>query len=107
MSKFSSSFKKDLEGFVAQKRAVGFPYDTAERILGVFDRFCLESYPDECLLGMDMAMHWAEKRGEVHCLYLKVSQCRLCNTPSVPSCSVPKKQNLRLEDQLLRSVQEK
>lgn len=66
MSKFSSSFKKDLEGFVAQKRAVGFPYDTAERILGVFDRFCLESYPDECLLGMDMAMHWAEKRPGEH-----------------------------------------
>ena len=66
MSKFSSSFKEDLEGFVAQKRAVGFPYDTAERILSVFDRFCLEHYPDECLLGMDMAMHWAQKRPGEH-----------------------------------------
>jgi integrase len=66
MTTFSSNFKKDLESFVSQKRAVGFPYDTAERILGVFDRFCLERYPNECQLGMDMAMHWAEKRPDEH-----------------------------------------
>lgn len=52
MSKFSSNFKEELEGFVAQKRSVGFPYDTSERVLGVFDRFCLEHYPDECLLAL-------------------------------------------------------
>jgi len=66
MTTFSSNFKKDLESFVSQKRAVGFPYVTAERILGVFDRFCLQRYPDECQLGMDIAMHWAEKRPDEH-----------------------------------------
>jgi integrase len=66
MTTFSSNFKKDLESFVSQKRAVGFPYDTAERILGVFDRFALEKYPDECRLGRDMAMQWAEIRSNEH-----------------------------------------
>ncbi len=66
MTIFSSNFKKDIESFVSQKRAVGFPYLTGERILGVFDRFCQEYYPDKCQLGMDMAMHWAEKRPDEH-----------------------------------------
>jgi integrase len=63
---FSSNFRKDLESFVSQKRAVGFPYDASERILGVFDSFCLERYPDEGQLKRDIAMHWAELRPGEH-----------------------------------------
>ncbi len=66
MTTFSSNFKEDLASFVSQKRAVGFPYDTPERILGVFDRFCLEHYPNERQLGIDIAMHWAEIRPGEH-----------------------------------------
>ena len=66
MTTFSSNFRKDLESFVSQKRAVGFPYDASERILGVFDSFCLERYPDEGQLKRDIVMHWAEIRPGEH-----------------------------------------
>ncbi len=63
---FSSTLGDDLERFVSQKRALGFPYDTSERILSVFDRFCLEHYPNERQLGIDLAMHWAQRRPGEH-----------------------------------------
>ena len=66
MTTFSSNFREDLESFVSRKRAVGFPYDTSERILSVFDRFCLEHYPNERQLGIDLAMHWAQRRPGEH-----------------------------------------
>jgi integrase/recombinase XerD len=63
---FSSNFKLKLEGFIQQKRAVGFPYDTSQNKLEVFDRFCVKYYPREMQLTRKMAMHWAEQRVDEH-----------------------------------------
>lgn len=65
-SMFSSNFKRQLEDFIQQKRAVGFPYEESQKRLKAFDRFCMEHYPQERQLTREMAMHWAEQRPDEH-----------------------------------------
>lgn len=65
-SVFSSNFKRQLEDFIQQKHAVGFPYGTSQNRLKAFDRFCVEHYPQERQLTREVAMHWAEQRLDEH-----------------------------------------
>ena len=63
---FSSNFKKNIEDFIEQKNAAGFPYDESQRSLKEFDRLCQEHYPQETQLTREIAMHWAERRPQEH-----------------------------------------
>ncbi|MCZ8510888.1 hypothetical protein O9H85_00220 [Paenibacillus filicis] len=63
---FSSNFKRQLEDFIQQKRAVGFPYEECQKRLKAFDRFCMEHYPQERQLTRELVMHWAEQRPDEH-----------------------------------------
>jgi len=65
-SMFSSNFKGYLDDFIRQKHALGFPYQSSERKLKAFDRFCIEHYPRETKLTKEMTMHWAEQLPDEH-----------------------------------------
>lgn len=58
---FLSNFAGQVEDFIRQKRAIGFPYQTSELILKKFDRFCVTHYPQEKKLTREIAVHWAER----------------------------------------------
>lgn len=62
----SGNFKPYIEGLIEQKRSLGHPYHSAERILRRFETFCKNYYPDETVLTKEIVMHWAEKRQEEH-----------------------------------------
>lgn len=63
---FSSHFKKNIESFVEQKHAAGFPYRSSTQSLIGFDSFCHKHYPRETQLTRELAMHWAERRPHEH-----------------------------------------
>lgn len=56
---FLSSFKSYIEGLVKQKRALGYPYLSSERVLYTFDTFCRETFPDESVLTREVGQAWA------------------------------------------------
>lgn len=66
MTSFSSNFAQPLEDFIREKRAVGYVYETAQRKLQAFDRFCREYYPTQTQLTRSVAMHWAQQRPDEH-----------------------------------------
>ena len=59
---YDSLFAQRIVEFVAQKRALGFPYDGSECILASFDRFCLENFPGESALTKELCFAWAVRR---------------------------------------------
>ena len=63
---FSSNFKGQLQDFIRQKRAIGFPYLESELRLRAFDRFCIKHYPQDKKLTKEIAMHWAEQLPDEH-----------------------------------------
>ena len=44
------------------KTILGFPYDESIRILGRFDDFCVERFPEKDCLDCELALAWLEKR---------------------------------------------
>ena len=45
-----SRFGEQIRAFVGYKNSLGFPYDESIRILGRFDDFCVERFPEkDCL----------------------------------------------------------
>ena len=63
---YTSYFGQNIAEFVAQKRAVGWPYVSSQQRLAAFDRFCVEYHPHERELTRTLALHWAERRPEEH-----------------------------------------
>lgn len=57
---FSSSISAYIEGFLAQKKALGYTYVENERYLFNFDKLCRDKYPLEKTITRDMAMYWAQ-----------------------------------------------
>ena len=45
-----SRFGEQIRAFVGYKNSLGFPYNESIRILGRFDDFCVERFPEkDCL----------------------------------------------------------
>lgn len=63
---FESRFEKYIKGLLLQKHALGYPYIDSERILKTFDRFCMESFPDETELTKEIGMKWAQIKPTEH-----------------------------------------
>lgn len=66
----SSVFGPYISDFIMLKRANGYSYDTEERLLYRFDRYCSETGITEPLLTRDMVYDWAAKTayGSITCL---------------------------------------
>jgi len=63
MSKnFASNFAERLDGFLEQKRALGYSFSSISD-LRIFDRLCAEQFPDETNLTIDICNAWATRRG--------------------------------------------
>lgn len=69
-SSASVGLKLYVEGLVAQKRSIGYPYNSSARILKTFVMFCISHYPHETILTKEMAMHWAERKQNEHVNWL-------------------------------------
>ena len=59
---YNSLFAGRISEFIAQKRALGFPYVGSEVILASFDRFCCERFPTDNILSKELCLAWAIKR---------------------------------------------
>lgn len=47
-----------IVGFIEEKRAVGYKYDSEARMLGTFSRFLHDNYPDSETLTMEIVLSW-------------------------------------------------
>ena len=56
-----SVFKQLISAFVAQKRALGYPYIGSEYTLNLFDDFCYKKHSTEKVLSKNIGLHWAER----------------------------------------------
>lgn len=63
---FESRFAGRIEGFIAQKKALGFQYLESSRILRDFDRFCLMNFPNTDILTEEICFAWATKKETEH-----------------------------------------
>jgi len=59
---YTSVFAPYIVGFIEQKRALGYKYDSNAAILRRFDAFCSERYPHETVLNREIITDWASKR---------------------------------------------
>ena len=50
-----SRFGEQIRAFVGYKNSLGFPYDESIRILGRFDDFCVERFPEKDCLDCELA----------------------------------------------------
>lgn len=65
-SEYVSKLGPAIAGLIAQKRAMGYPYDTSAAILGRFDAFAANRFPGEASLTKDLCMAWATMREGEH-----------------------------------------
>lgn len=63
---FRSRLKEDLEVFLVQKRAAGYPYNTSASVLGYLDAMIAEHYPDSTLLSKEICDSWIEQCSKLH-----------------------------------------
>ena len=63
---FRSKLCTDIEAFIIQKRAAGYPYLTSARILGYLDTMIAENYPDSRELSKDICNAWIDKCSKLH-----------------------------------------
>jgi len=59
---FKSQFASLLNGFLTEKRASGYKYNAAAKILNDIDRFLLEEDAAPCQLATDSSKRWLAKR---------------------------------------------
>jgi integrase len=63
---FSSNLAVHIEKFIAQKQALGYPYETSSKHLNDFDKMCKERFAAYEGLNAEIAMAWAELRPGEH-----------------------------------------
>ncbi len=63
---FHSKLTEDLETFLAQKRAAGYPYHTSASVLGYLDAMITEHYPDSTFLSKEICDSWIEQCSKLH-----------------------------------------
>lgn len=59
---FRSGFASQIERFIEQKNAVGFPYNGSIYLLRQFDRLCFERFVGETTLTREVVLAWAIRR---------------------------------------------
>lgn len=57
-----SRFGEQIRAFVGYKNSLGFPYNESIRILGRFDDFCVERFPEKDCLDCELALAWLTRR---------------------------------------------
>lgn len=73
---FRSKLRDDLEAFISQKRASGYPYHTSSKVLGYLDTMIAEDYPDCSTLSKEICDAWIRKCSVLHQNTL-LRRCRL------------------------------
>ena len=63
---FRSKLRDDLETFIMQKRAAGYPYLTSAKILGYLDEMITEDYSESDVLSKEICDAWIEKCSKLH-----------------------------------------
>jgi site-specific recombinase XerC len=63
---FSSNLAVYIKNFIAQKQALGYPYETSSKHLEDFDKMCKERFAAHEGLNAEIAMAWAELRPGEH-----------------------------------------
>lgn len=60
--KFNGAFAEHINGFIRQKRALGYDYSEGAYILSCFEDFCKKQFPDSEILDQEIGLNWAERR---------------------------------------------
>ena len=63
---YRSKFRADIEAFIIQKRAAGYPYNTSARVLGYLDAMISKSFPDSDILSKEICNAWIDKCSSFH-----------------------------------------
>ena len=63
---FRSRLSADLETFIVQKRAAGYPYLTSAKVLGYLDAMITEDFPKSRVLSKEICNAWIEKCSKLH-----------------------------------------
>ena len=63
---YRSKFRADIEAFIIQKRAAGYPYNTSARVLGYLDAMISKSFPDSDILSKKICNAWIDKCSSFH-----------------------------------------
>lgn len=63
---FHSKLSEDIETFIIQKRAAGYPYLTSARVLGYLDTMITETFPDSETLSKEICDAWVEECSKLH-----------------------------------------
>ncbi|MDD3797109.1 MAG: tyrosine-type recombinase/integrase [Lachnospiraceae bacterium] len=63
---FQSNLGADIEAFILQKRAAGYPYLTSSMVLGYFDRMVAEVFPQSLILSKKICDTWIEECSKLH-----------------------------------------
>jgi integrase/recombinase XerD len=59
---FKSYFAQQMEDFIQYKKALGYSRSSYEKFLAIFDRFCLNAFPEERSLTQQLVMQWVRLR---------------------------------------------
>ena len=59
---FKSCFAQLMEDFIQYKKALGYSRSSYEKFLFIFDRFCLNAFPEERSLTQQLVMQWVRLR---------------------------------------------
>lgn len=63
---FHSKLREDIQTFIIQKRAAGYPYLTSARVLGYLDSMITELFPDSEVLSKEICDAWIEECSKLH-----------------------------------------
>lgn len=58
---FDGAFAEHINGFIRQKRALGYDYSEGAYILSRFEDFCKKHFPDSTVLNQEIGLKWAER----------------------------------------------
>lgn len=63
---FHSKLRAELEAFIIQKRAAGYPYITSAKVLGYFDAMIAEAFSGSDVLSKEICDAWIEECSKLH-----------------------------------------
>jgi len=63
---YVSNFAPHIMDFIAEKRALGYKYESQPAILRRFDQFCAERFPGESKLSREVMLAWTARRPGEH-----------------------------------------
>jgi hypothetical protein len=59
---YQSNFATQIEGYIKEKRAVGYKFQTGAKVLKRFDSFAHSNYPTETILTKQLVMEWTARK---------------------------------------------